>query len=88
VDPTGLTVKCGYPEALRAPPARLPIGTLDHAASELLRLGADVEVLARPVLWERIAEAADGVAAMYCGSLPHVFAVPEMPAGRARLSGS
>jgi predicted DNA-binding transcriptional regulator YafY len=45
--------------------ATIPIESLEHAAGELLRLGADVEVLAPPELRERLADTARRLAATY-----------------------
>ena len=45
--------------------AELPIETLDHAASELLRLGADVEVLAPAALRAHLAGVASELARLY-----------------------
>jgi predicted DNA-binding transcriptional regulator YafY len=46
--------------------ARIPIETVDHAASELLRLGAGVEVLAPPELRQRLAAVAEHLSRLYC----------------------
>ena len=45
--------------------ARIPIESLDHAASELLRLGAEVEVLAPPELRQRLSQVAAELASVY-----------------------
>lgn len=45
--------------------ARIPIETVDHAAGELLQLGAGVEVLAPPELRRRLAEIAEGLSRLY-----------------------
>jgi predicted DNA-binding transcriptional regulator YafY len=54
--------------------ATIPIGTTHwHAASELLRFGAEAEVLAPPELRERMAEFVKGMAKRYCCERsPHV----------------
>jgi predicted DNA-binding transcriptional regulator YafY len=44
---------------------RLPIESIDHAATELLRLGADAEVLEPPALRRRLATAASRLAVLY-----------------------
>jgi predicted DNA-binding transcriptional regulator YafY len=43
----------------------IPIETIEHAVSELLRLGADVEVLAPVEVRRRIATAAAAMARVY-----------------------
>jgi predicted DNA-binding transcriptional regulator YafY len=44
---------------------QLPIESVEHAVEELLRLGADVEVLEPSALRQRLAETARGLAALY-----------------------
>jgi predicted DNA-binding transcriptional regulator YafY len=46
--------------------AVLPIESVEHALTELVRLGADAEVLEPPELRERFAQTARALAAMYC----------------------
>jgi predicted DNA-binding transcriptional regulator YafY len=43
----------------------LPVESLEVAASQLMRLGAEVEVLGPPALRERMADAAARLAALY-----------------------
>jgi predicted DNA-binding transcriptional regulator YafY len=51
--------------------ACIPIETVSHATSELLRLGAGVEVLAPPELRQRLAEIAERLSRIYRAGLPH-----------------
>jgi predicted DNA-binding transcriptional regulator YafY len=45
----------------------IPIESIDHAAHELVRLGAEAEVLAPAPLRERLGETARRLAALYAG---------------------
>jgi predicted DNA-binding transcriptional regulator YafY len=45
--------------------ARIPIESEEHAQRELLRLGAEVEVLEPPSLRRRLAATAESLAAIY-----------------------
>jgi predicted DNA-binding transcriptional regulator YafY len=48
--------------------ARVPIESVDHAHADLLRLGADVEVLAPGALRDRMRQTARSLALLYPGS--------------------
>lgn len=56
------------PDAHGWVPARIPIESVGHAAAELLRLGADVEVLAPAELRQRMSEVAHGLARIYAAA--------------------
>ncbi|MET7866371.1 helix-turn-helix transcriptional regulator [Micromonospora taraxaci] len=62
---TAVEASAGPPDARGWVTAVLPIESLTHAHGELLRLGADVEVLAPAALRERLAATAAGLAALY-----------------------
>jgi predicted DNA-binding transcriptional regulator YafY len=58
----------GEPDAAGWTEVVIPIESVAHAATELLRLGADVEALAPPELRASLAETADGIATLYRSS--------------------
>ena len=47
---------------------RVPIESVEHAHAELLRLGADVEVLAPGVLRDRMRQTARSLGELYLGT--------------------
>lgn len=62
---TAVDASAGPPDARGWVTAVLPIESLTHAHGDLLRLGADVEVLTPVALRERLAATAAGLAALY-----------------------
>jgi predicted DNA-binding transcriptional regulator YafY len=64
----------GEPDSCGWVSAAFPIESIEHAHGELLRLGADVEVTAPPVLRERLARTVAELAAMY-GAAPRTASV-------------
>lgn len=56
------------PDAAGWVQARIPTESIDHAAGEMLKLGAEAEALAPPALRERMAGLALGLARMYGGA--------------------
>ncbi|WFE54441.1 YafY family protein [Micromonospora sp. WMMD1155] len=62
---TAVEASAGPPDERGWVTAVLPIESLTHAHGDLLRLGADVEVLAPATLRERLAATAAGLAALY-----------------------
>jgi predicted DNA-binding transcriptional regulator YafY len=55
----------GPPDAAGWREVTLPVESLEHGAVELLRLGADAEVVAPPELRRRMREAAEGLGRLY-----------------------
>ena len=51
----------------------VPIESMKHGHTELLKLGADAEVLGPPELRDRFAESARGLAATYLSPVPEGF---------------
>ena len=60
-----VTRSAGQPDEQGWVVASFPIESLEHAQSELLRFGADIEVLAPPALRERLVATAAGLAHRY-----------------------
>ena len=54
--------------------ATMPIGSMWHSATELLRFGAEVEVLEPPELRSKMTEITAGLNRIYCGSSPAEYA--------------
>jgi predicted DNA-binding transcriptional regulator YafY len=62
----------GTPDAEGWTRVTVPMESITHAPAELLRLGAEAEVIGPPELRERMAEIADGLAGLYRRESPRV----------------